>query len=86
MILNQIIFGLLAIALGTLSLKYNFQIVNNTARLEWIEEKLGAGMTFTVYKILSVLLVIGGVLYLTGLYHAVLGWLLSPIVSLFPHT
>ncbi len=85
MIIQQIIFGLLAVALGVITLKYNFQIVNNTARLEFIESKLGSGTTYLVYKLLSILLVIGGVLYMTGLYHGALSWLLSPLVGLFPH-
>ena len=86
MLINHIVFGLLAIILGIITLKYNFQIVNNTSRLEWIESKLGGGMTYTVYKLLSLLLVIGGILYLTGLYGPVLNWLLSPLASIFPHS
>ena len=85
MIIERIVFGLLAIAIGTLSLKYNFQIVNNTARLEFIESKLGYGTTYLVYKLLSILLVLGGILYITGLYKPVLDWLLTPFVNLFPH-
>lgn len=84
MLIQQIIFGFLAIAVGVVTLKYNYQLVNNTFRLEWIESKLGPGMTFTVYKLFSVLLVTGGILFLTGLYRPVLTWLLSPLAALFP--
>lgn len=84
MVIQQIVYGLIAIVLGVITLKYNFQIVNNTSRLEFIEDKLGYGTTYLVYKILSVLLVLGGILYLTGLYRPVLDWALAPIIGLFP--
>ncbi len=84
MVLNQIIYGGLAIIIGTLALKYNYQLVNNTSRLEFIESKLGYGSTYTVYKLLSLLLVAGGILYLTGFGDDALAWLTSPLASLFP--
>lgn len=84
MIINQIVFGLLAIIVGVLTLKYNFQIVNGTSRLEFIENKLGAGSTYLVYKIFSILLVLGGIIYMTGLSKPVVDWLLTPLVNLFP--
>ncbi len=82
MVFQQIFYGIALIAIGILTLKYNFQIVNNTARLEWIESKLGAGSTFLVYKIVSVILVLAGILYMTGFGNTALGWLLSPLSSL----
>lgn len=81
--INNVIFGILAIVVGVVTLKYNFQIVNSTARMEFIEDHLGAGTTFLVYKLLSILIVLGGALYLTGLYHAVALWLLKPFASFF---
>ncbi|HSH31578.1 MAG TPA: hypothetical protein VK963_02815 [Candidatus Saccharimonadales bacterium] len=84
MLIQQIIYGTLAIIIGTITLKYNFQIVNNTSRLEWIESKLGAGSTYLVYKLLSLLLIFGGILYLTGFGDDALEWLLRPIANLFP--
>lgn len=81
--IERIFYSTLLIGVGILSLKYNFQIVNNTSRLEWIESKLGAGSTFLVYKLLSILLVLAGILYLTGFGPAVLTWLLSPLQNIF---
>jgi hypothetical protein len=82
MLFQQIFYGAILIAVGVVTLKYNFQIVQNTSRLEWIESKLGSGSTFLVYKILSVVLVIAGILYMTGFGNAVLTWLLSPLANL----
>lgn len=84
MLFQHIFFGLIAVAVGILTLKYNFQIVNNSFRLDWIESKLGSGSTFLVFKLISVVLVLGGILYATGLGNVALGWLLSPLTSLFP--
>ena len=81
--IERIFYSALLIGAGILSLKYNFQIVNNTSRLEWIESKLGAGSTFLVYKLLSILLVLAGILYLTGFGPNVLTWLFSPLRSVF---
>jgi hypothetical protein len=82
--ISRIFFSLLAIGLGIAGLKYNFQLVNGVARLEFFERNLGAGSTYLVYKVGSIALVIGGILYLTGFGPAVLAWLLAPLAALFP--
>lgn len=81
--LSGFIIGLLVAGAGALALKYNFQLVNMTGHQDWIESKLGAGSTYGVYKILSVLIALGGVIYAVGLGDAVFGWLLSPFEGLF---
>ncbi len=83
MLITRIIFGLIAIALGVVTLKYNFQIVNSTSRLEFIESKLGYGSTYLVYKLLSLALIIGGILYITGWGVPFAQWLLSPLTKYF---
>lgn len=82
-ILSHLFLGLIFIALGVLGLKYTFSIMNYTGRQDWIESKLGSGSTYGVYKIFSVLLVLGGLLYATGLAGNVFGPLLSPLKGLF---
>jgi len=84
MIIEHIFFGSIAVALGVLAVKYNFQLVNFTGRVEWIERYMGGGSTFAALKTLSVLLVIGGLLYMFGLLDSVLGWLLTPLQVFFP--
>lgn len=86
MLIQQIVYGSLAIVIGVLLLKYNFQIVNNTARLEWIESVLGSGSTYLVYKLLSLMLIFGGILYLTGFGDNALAWLLRPLEDLLPRS
>ena len=84
MLLNRIIFGSLAIILGILALKYNFRLTNNLGRMDFLDNIVGTGRTYIVYKLLAVLLVFGGILYLTGFGPAIMEWLLSPLRSLFP--
>ena len=76
-------YGLIAIGIGTLFLKYNYQIVGYTGRQDWIESKLGGGSTFLVYKLFALLLVIGGLLAATGLGDPVATVLLSPFKGIF---
>jgi hypothetical protein len=83
MLIQRLIFGAIAVALGTLMLKYNYQLVGFTGRQDWIENKLGSGTTYFAYKVLALLIIIGGLLYASGLYKPVLETLLSPIANLF---
>lgn len=80
---SAFITGILVAAAGALALKYNYQLVGFTGHQDWIESKLGAGSTYGVYKILSILLAIGGVIYAVGLGDATFGWLLSPLNGIF---
>jgi hypothetical protein len=82
-IFNHIILGLLAIGLGVVSLKYNYQLVGITGNVDFAERYIGAGGTYAFYKILSVIFVLGGFLYTTGLGDPVLRWLLSPLAQFF---
>lgn len=79
MILTHIIFGLIFVVLGALGLKYNYQLVGFTGEVGFIENKLGSGSTYGVFKLLSVLLCLGGFLYMTGLMDPILHWALSPL-------
>jgi hypothetical protein len=83
-IFQQIIFGLIATALGVFSLKYNYQLVGITGNVGFAERWLGAGSTYFFFKMLSVVLVIGGLLYATGLGVPVFKWLVSPLKVFFP--
>ena len=79
----RIFYGILAIIAGTVMLKYNFKLANYTGRQDWIESKLGAGSTYFVYKLLGIVVVLGGLLAVTNLGGSVLNWVLSPFKHLF---
>lgn len=80
--LMRIFYGIIAVIVGTVLLKYNFKLANYTGRQDWIESKLGAGSTYFVYKLLAIVVVLGGLLAVTGLGGSVLNWVLSPFQHL----
>ncbi len=82
-ILNHILLGLLLVVAGVVSLKYNFQLVGFTGHIDFFENHLGAGSTYFGLKLLSIAMVIGGLLYMTGLSQPVLTFLLSPLAVFF---
>ena len=82
MAIQNFFAGLLAVVIGVVSLKYNYQLVGFTGRQDWIESKLGSGSTYLAYKMLSVLLVVGGLIFAVGLGSKVEGWLLAPLANL----
>ena len=60
----QIISGLIAAALGALAVVYTEWIVQNVGYNEWAEEKMSMwGGSRMLYKIIGVLVVLGGLLY-----------------------
>jgi hypothetical protein len=83
MIFQQILLGMLFLALGVVSLKYNYQLVGITGNISWVEKYLGGGSTYAFFKMLSVVLCLGGFLYMTGLSDPVFRWMLSPLAQFF---
>lgn len=84
MLLKQILIGVILILIGAVSLKFNYQLVG-LVRLRWLESKMGPGSSYLAYKIFSVLLVLAGVILISGQGSTVFGWILSPIRHIFPH-
>lgn len=78
------LYGLIAVVLGVITLKYNYQLVGITGHPRWIEGRLGGGTTYLVYKLFSILLIIFGLLLALGLADDFFYWLLSPIVDYLP--
>ena len=86
MIFTQIVFGLIAVAVGVAGVRYTYQLVGFTGNIGFVERYLGAGSTYGFMKFLSIVVILGGFLYMTGLYQPVLGWLLSPLINVFHPT
>lgn len=81
-IFTQIVGGLTLVALGTASLKYNFQLVEFVGHVGAFERYLGAGGTYFGFKLLSIITILGGFFYATGLLGPVAGFLLSPLLNI----
>jgi len=60
----QVISGLIAAVLGALAVIYTEWIVQNVGYNEWAEEKMSMwGGSRTLYKLIGVLVILGGLLY-----------------------
>ena len=81
--IGNLITGIIMIALGVVSLKFNYQLVGFTGRQQWIESKIGPGMTYFAFKVFSIVLIIIGMLYATGLATPFFTWVFSPLTSVF---
>jgi len=76
---HRFIVGLIVVALGVIGLKFSYQIMNFTGAIDWIENKLGGGSTYTVIKIISMVMIIGGIIYMSGLGSLILRPIVTPI-------
>lgn len=79
--LSHILWGIIAIFAGVIAIKFNYQLVGFTGRQDWIENKLGSGSTYFVFKLLSILVIAFGILYATGLWEPVGRVLFSPLTD-----
>lgn len=84
MFIQQFFIGLFLLVFGVVSLKFNYNLVGFTGHIGFIEKYLGYGSTYAFLKFVSVLCVIFGFLYMTGLSGPVLEWLFSPLAQFFP--
>lgn len=82
-IVLQILGGGTIVALGVVALRYNFQLANFTGDVGVFEKYLGAGGTYTGFKLLALIAIIGGFLWMTGLLAPVANFLLSPLINAF---
>ena len=72
----MIIWGLVFIVVGTLMLAFHRQVYGFTGGIDFIEEHFRAG-TPTALKLFAVILVVLGLLMVTGFGH----WLTDPVTN-----
>ena len=61
-----ILVGLIGCAVGVLYLKYSAQISNFTGSIGFAERYLGAGGTYTLHKVIGVLIILLSIWYAFG--------------------
>lgn len=83
MSIKGFIIGLILIAIGTLGVKFNYQISNNLGSMPSLEGFLGPGRQYAIYKLLAVILIIFGFFVMFGVFHDVANFLLSPLQGIF---
>lgn len=81
--LSGFFIGLTMVGLGVLGVKYSFWIHQQTGAISSLERYTGSGSTYGIYKIVSTLLIIVGILWASGFGHNVMSFLFAPIAGLF---
>lgn len=65
-IVVQILVGLIGIPLGILILVYKERIVFTFGKMDWAEQRLGAGGTYNIWVLIGLGVIIGSFLYMIG--------------------
>jgi cell division protein FtsX len=64
--MNKVLIFLLGLPLGMVLMIFRYKIVQFTGKLEWAEQKLGAGGTYTLMIIMGFVVWIGCLMYSLG--------------------
>ncbi len=77
----RFVWGIVWIVIGTLLIRYNFQITQLFGKVGWAEHYLGSGFggTYVMYKLVGVFIIIVSMLYM---FNA-LGFLIEPLRPVF---
>ena len=67
--MDKVIAFIGALALGLVILIYTKQIVDIAGNSSWAESKIGAGGTYTLWKLFGVFVIIFGFLYAVGTFN-----------------
>lgn len=79
--MGQVILGLFMVVGGVLIVMYTEWLINNFGRIAWFEEKLGTdGGSRLGYKLLGILAIFIGIIFMTGSGSGFMGWALSPLI------
>lgn len=66
MVFIKILIFLISCGAAILILKYTEAIVRMVGKMSWAENRLGMGGTYTVWKLIAILLIVGSLVYLTS--------------------
>lgn len=69
-IFSRLLIFVGSFALGFIILRYNKYVVDMAGKSEWAEEKLGAGGTYTAWKLFGIAIIIFGFLWAMGALSA----------------
>lgn len=65
MVFVKILIFLVSTGIAILILKYTEPIVRMVGKMDWAERRLGMGGTYTAWKLIAILLIVGSLVYLT---------------------
>jgi hypothetical protein len=72
-------FGLLGVVAGFFYIKYSKNITEAVGSVGLAEKWLGSGGSYTLHKMIGILLVICSILWMTGTFQALLVAFLGPL-------
>ena len=75
----RFIWGVLAILIGIGLIRYSFQLTGFFGHIPWAESHLGGGGTYTLYKLVGVIVIILAFLYMFGS----IGFITGPLSPIF---
>lgn len=80
--MGQVILGILMMVGGVLMVLKTEWLMSNFGRIAWFEEKLGTeGGSRLGYKLLGILAVFVGIIFMTGSGSSFMEWMLSPLIK-----
>ena len=65
MVFVKILVFLVCTGIAILILKYTEPLVRMIGKMDWAERYLGMGGTYTAWKLIAILLIVGSLVYLT---------------------
>jgi hypothetical protein len=77
----KFVWGIIWVIIGILVMRYTFQIVQMFGKIGWAENHMSGGLggTYTLYKLVGLLIIVLAMLYMFG----GLGLILSPLDAVF---
>ena len=80
--MGHIILGLIVTGAGVFLIIKTEWFLNNFGRIGWFEDKLGTeGGSRLGYKLVGIIMIVVGIIILTGSGNDFMGWLLSPLLQ-----
>ncbi len=80
--MGHVILGMIITVAGVFMVIKTEWLVNNFGRISWFEEKLGSeGGTRLGYKLIGILVLVIGIIVMTGSGSEFMRWLLSPLIK-----
>lgn len=59
----KIFILILSIIIGIIFIKYSYQMVQIAGHIRWAEDKLGAASSYTVWKLIGMIIIVLGAMY-----------------------
>ena len=77
-----IVIGIIMVAVGAILVIKTEWFLQNFGRIAWFDQKLGSeGGSRLGYKLIGILLIFIGIIFMTGSGNSFMGWAVSPLTQ-----